>query len=68
MAAKDNGARMSRHGTLESAHQHVVGFTCEGCAAALTVDSPTYEEILANGCVVCGSPAEATAFSPRKSA
>jgi len=67
MVAKDTGTRMSRPGTLESAHQHVVGFTCDGCAATLTVDSPTYEEILANGCVVCGTAAAASAFSQRKS-
>ena len=68
MAAKDSSGRTSRHSGLESAHQHVVGFTCEGCEATMSIDSPTYEEILTNGCVVCGTPVDASAFTSRKTA
>jgi|GEM_PF-2792866 len=68
MAASDKGVRAVGASGLESAEQHVVGFTCEECEASMPVDSTTYEAILVDGCVVCDAAADATAFSPRKSA
>jgi hypothetical protein len=68
MAASDKGVRTVGISGLESAQQHVVGFTCESCGSTMPVDSTTYESILVDGCVVCDAAADATAFSPRNSA
>lgn len=50
----------------ETTSTHVVGFTCDGCTTTMPVDSPTYEDLLANGCVVCGAPVAASAFTRRE--
>jgi hypothetical protein len=46
----------------------VVDVRREQCAATLPVDSPTDEDILANGRGVSGAAADASWFSPLKSA
>jgi hypothetical protein len=65
MAVSDSGGRTVEPGATATA---VVDFRCEHCAASLSVDSPTYEDILANGCVACGTPVGAAAFRRRETA
>ncbi|MFB6160524.1 MAG: hypothetical protein ABEJ61_05025 [Haloferacaceae archaeon] len=38
-------------------------FDCRACAESLEVNEPMKEALLANGCVVCGAPVTAAAFT-----
>jgi hypothetical protein len=39
-------------------------FSCPSCEAAFEIDEPARTELLETGCVRCGMPLTAAAFSP----